>query len=394
MILELSKENLDMTVTKLSNGKWKVDISDGLSPLTGERVRHRKYAFRSKKEAESYEADYRIHKLKQVHFKHTLSISDLYALLKEEDENRGNKRGTIDTQESYYKQYVSRFFQDADLAKVTIHHVKEFRSWLSKQPSVKGGNLSNTHVNQQMIFLHKLFEVAIAHQFRSDNPCNNIRKLPDEHKEMSYYTPSEFKRFDNLFEDDEYPFRLLYRMLMYTGIRLGEALALNWNHINLGEGYIDIEYSAYYRNKQVHIGTVKTAQSRRRIYIHKAFVEELKQWKIEQFQLLSEFTDNPSHLQVFQNSPEPLTTPNISNFRVKLKKRMPKDLKLIRNHDFRHSHAAFLVSEGLRKGEGKDYLFFTLMKRLGHSSINTTINIYSHLFPSQQKEVANAFDNF
>lgn len=34
------------------------------------------------------------------------------------------------------------------------------------------------------------------------------------------------------------------------------------------------------------------------------------------------------------------------------------------------------------------------MKRLGHRSINTTINIYSHLFPTQQKEVANAFDNF
>lgn len=45
-------------------------------------------------------------------------------------------------------------------------------------------------------------------------------------------------------------------------------------------------------------------------------------------------------------------------------------------------------------GQLKDFIFFTLMKRLGHSSINTTINVYSHLFPSQQKEVANAFDDF
>ena len=67
---------------------------------------------------------------------------------------------------------------------------------------------------------------------------------------------------------------------------------------------------------------------------------------------------------------------------------------MIRNHDYRHSHASFLVSKGLGNGEGKDYIFFTLMKRLGHSSINTTINIYSHLFPTQEKEVANAFDNF
>ena len=73
---------------------------------------------------------------------------------------------------------------------------------------------------------------------------------------------------------------------------------------------------------------------------------------------------------------------------------MPADLKTIRNHDFRHSHAAFLISIGLRKGESKDFIFFTLMKRLGHSSINTTINTYSHLFPAQQKEIANAFDDF
>ena len=73
---------------------------------------------------------------------------------------------------------------------------------------------------------------------------------------------------------------------------------------------------------------------------------------------------------------------------------MPASLKMIRNHDFRHPHAVFLVSKGFRNGEGKNYIFFTLMKRLGHGSINTTINIYSHLFPTQQKEVANAFDNF
>ena len=132
----------------------------------------------------------------------------------------------------------------------------------------------------------------------------------------------------------------------------------------------------------------------RQIYIHKAFVQELTEWKEKQAHLLVEFTDNTEDLQIFQDSPLQLTAPMVSNQTIKLKKRMPASLKMIRNHDFRHSHAVFLVSKGFRNGEGKDYIFFTLMKRLGHSSINTTINIYSHLFPTQQKEVANAFDNF
>lgn len=383
-----------MTVTKLKNGKWLVDISDGYSHLTGDRIRHRKKGFKTRKEAEQYEADYKINQLHQVKPKDHLSISYLYSLVRQEDELRGNKRGTVDTQESYYTQYVSKFFANADMKLVTINDIKEYRDWLIQTPSVKGGTLSNSHINQQMIFIHKLFEVAIAKRFRTDNPCNGLKRLPEQYKEMSYYTPEQFKIFDSCFTKDEYRYQLLYRVLMFTGIRIGEALALTWNMVNLDENYIDIAYSAYYRKNQVHIVTVKTTQSRRRIYIHSAFAEELKKWKEQQGELLSEFTDDLESLQIFQDSPEILTSANVTNFKTRLKKRLPENMKMIRNHDFRHSHAAFLISQGLRNGEGKDYIFFTLMKRLGHSSINTTINVYSHLFPSQQKEVANAFDYF
>lgn len=383
-----------MAVTRQQNKKWKVDISDGYDAVTGEQKRHRKTDFKTRKEAERYEADYRINKLHQVTHKDKVSVSYLYSLVKEEDELRGNKRGTIDSQESYYRVYMSKYFKNADMRAVSITDIKEYRKWLKSQPSIKGGTLTNSHVNQQMIFVHKMFDVAIANRIRQDNPCNGLRRLPQQHKEMAYYTPEQFKQFDALFEEHEYSFQLLYRVLMFTGIRLGEALALTWEQVNLDEKYIDIRYSAYYRNGKVHIGAVKTTQSNRRIYLHNSFVKELKQWKEKQHKLLDKFTDNPSSLQIFQSTPEVLTGPNVSNFRVVLKKRMPKNLKLIRNHDFRHSHAAFLVSQGLRNGEGKDYIFFTLMKRLGHSSINTTINVYSHLFPTQQKEIASAFENF
>lgn len=383
-----------MVVTRQKNKKWRVDISDGYDAVTGNQKRHRKTDFKTRREAERYEADYRINKLHQIKHKDKVTVSYLYSLVQEEDELRGNKRGTIDSQESYYRVYISKYFKNADMRAISVSDIKEYRNWLKSQPSVKGGTLTNSHVNQQMIFVHKMFDVAIANRIRQDNPCNGLRRLPQQHKEMAYYTPEQFKQFDSLFEEDEYSFQLLYRVLIYTGVRIGEALALTWEQINLDEKYIDVRYSAYYRNGKVHIGTVKTSQSNRRIYIHSGFAEELREWKVKQLEFLQEFTQNPSSLQIYQTTPEVLTAPNVSNFRVILKKRMPDNLKLIRNHDFRHSHAAFLVSQGLRNGEGKDYIFFTLMKRLGHSSINTTINVYSHLFPTQQKEIASAFENF
>lgn len=86
-----------MTVTKQKNGKWIVDISDGFSPLTGKRIRHRKKGFKTRKEAEDYEANYRLYHLHQFKPKNTLSIDYLYSLVRQEDQLRCNKRGTIDT---------------------------------------------------------------------------------------------------------------------------------------------------------------------------------------------------------------------------------------------------------------------------------------------------------
>lgn len=126
-----------MTVTRQKNKKWKVDISDGYDPVTGEQRRHRKSDFKSRRDAEQYEADYRLNKLHQVSCKDKISIHYLYSLVKYEDEIRGNKRGTIDTQESYFRQYVSTYFAKADMSKVTIFDIKDYRDWLRSQPSLK-----------------------------------------------------------------------------------------------------------------------------------------------------------------------------------------------------------------------------------------------------------------
>ncbi len=61
-----------------------------------------------------------------------------------------------------------------------------------------------------------------------------------------------------------------------------------------------------------------------------------------------------------------------------------KSLKKIRIHDFRHSHASLLINNG------EDYL--VVKERLGHASITTTIDTYSHLYPSKQKDLADKLD--
>ena len=73
-----------------------------------------------------------------------------------------------------------------------------------------------------------------------------------------------------------------------------------------------------------------------------------------------------------------------SKFYKKILKR-DSNLKKIRIHDFRHSHASLLINQG------EDYL--VVKERLGHASITTTIDTYSHLYPSKQKDLADKLDN-
>lgn len=86
---------------------------------------------------------------------------------------------------------------------------------------------------------------------------------------------------------------------------------------------------------------------------------------------------------MFQNSPLTITKNAIEKQYKKILER-DNTLKKIRIHDLRHSHASLLINQG------EDYL--VVKERLGHASIMTTIDTYSHLYPSKQKELAEKLD--
>ncbi|HEO6949056.1 TPA: tyrosine-type recombinase/integrase, partial [Streptococcus agalactiae] len=110
----------------------------------------------------------------------------------------------------------------------------------------------------------------------------------------------------------------------------------------------------------------------------------LKEWKNKQGEILSQFTNSTQNLQVIQSTPVTVTKNMIDK---KFKQILQRDpyLKTIRIHDFRHSHASLLINQG------EDYL--VVKERLGHASITTTIDTYSHLYPSKQKSIADKLDD-
>ncbi|NQN66478.1 site-specific integrase [Streptococcus suis] len=374
-----------MVIRKDKDGGWIVDISNGFDPITLKQRRVVRKGYKTKKEATEAEHYLRSVELKERFYGAKITVSMLYELLKEEDSINCRKISYINTQDNNYNRHIKDYFSKVDnVGKLTYEDIYQFREYL-KQKVAQNSNkpLSTNTINKIMILLKKIFDVGLRKGYYATNPVKLLKKLPIEKTKMQFWTVEEFQQFLTLFEPEEYNIKLLFTVLFFTGLRLGEALALTWQDIDFSSNTIHITKSIYVNKGISHISTTKTKAGTRRIIINKKLSQELQHWQQQQKHLLEQFTSDSLTLQVFQSNPLTITKNAIEK---QYKKILERDdtLKKIRIHDFRHSHASLLINQG------EDYL--VVKERLGHASIMTTIDTYSHLYPSKQKELAEKLD--
>lgn len=374
-----------MAIRRDKDGGWIVDISNGFDPITLKQRRIVRKGYKTKKEATEAE-----HYLRSVEFKKSfygakITVSMLYELLKEEDRINHRKVSYINTQENNYNKHIKDYFSKVDnVTKLTYEDIYQFREHLRRKVAQNSENpLSTNTINKIMILLKKIFDVGLRKDYYTTNPVKLLKKLPVEKTKMQFWTVKEFQQFLTLFEQEEYNIKLLFTVLFFTGLRLGEALALTWKDIDFSSNTIHITKSVYVKNGISHISKPKTNAGLRRIIINKKLSQELQSWQEHQKHLLGHFTSDSLTLQVFQSNPLTITKNAVEK---QYKKILERDdtLKKIRIHDFRHSHASLLINQG------EDYL--VVKERLGHASITTTIDTYSHLYPSKQKDLADKLD--
>ncbi|HEL0443934.1 TPA: site-specific integrase [Streptococcus equi subsp. zooepidemicus] len=375
-----------MAIRKDKDGGWIVDISNGFDPITLKQRRIVRKGYKTKKEATEAEHYLRSVGLKERFYGAKITLSMLYELLKEEDSINHRKVSYINTQENNYNKHIKGYFSKVDnVAKLTYEDIYQFREHLRRKVAQNSDNpLSTNTINKIMILLKKIFDVGLRKGYYTTNPVKLLKKLPVEKTKMQFWTVKEFQQFLTLFEQEEYNIKLLFTVLFFTGLRLGEALALTWKDIDFSSNTIHITKSVYVNKGISHISTTKTKAGTRRIVINKKLSQELQHWQEHQKHLLEKFTSDSLTLQVFQSNPITITKNAIEK---QYKKILDRDntLKKIRIHDFRHSHASLLINQG------EDYL--VVKERLGHASITTTIDTYSHLYPSKQKELADKLDD-
>ncbi|MCK3966179.1 site-specific integrase, partial [Streptococcus suis] len=310
----------------------------------------------------------------------------LFDILEEEDQQNNRKISYISTQRNNYERHIKPYFLNTNLNKLSYEHIFEFREHLKTKSKKQNDSVTLSHntVNKIMILLKKIFDTGVRKSLIDKNPVENLRKLPISKPTIKFWSVEEFNEFRKLITSDEISYNLFFTIAFFTGMRLGEILALNWYDINLITNTIHITKTAYFVHGTNHINSTKTRAGTRHITINHKLARMLGDWKEKQSDLLKEFTTDTESLQVIQSTPLPITKNMIDK---KFKQILARNnyLKKIRIHDLRHSHASLLINQG------EDYL--VVKERLGHASITTTIDTYSHLYPSKQKTLANKLDD-
>ena len=255
-----------------------------------------------------------------------------------------------------------------------------------------GGPLSANSVSKIHVVFGALLKDAVNQGLIPDNPARDgdkvkpptKRQILEESSEEILWTAEQLRAFlswnNEVKNDYLYP---LWVLMALTGMRRGEAVALRWSDFDFGKNLISIRRAA----DSVVSKAVKSTKTylSRVIAIDRATMQIMLDYQTERSKLGSEFIAPGSY--VFGNLQNELRTPNDLTARwarlVQAAQIEIRDLPSATLKGLRHTHATLL----LQAGENPK----VVQERLGHSDIRTTLNIYSHVTPTIQREALDRF---
>lgn len=271
------------------------------------------------------------------------------------------KERSIMTKRTLIETKIIPYFGEKAMNEITAVDIIKWQNMLMNQ------EYSPTYLRMIQNQLTALFNHAERFYDLRDNPCKKVDKMGRSNaRELNFWTKDEYEVFIKGFGAEDEMYRIIFQMLFWLGCRIGEVLALTASDIDLENGTISVSKTYFRRNKTDFITSPKTESSNRKITIPKFLKGEIKEYLDRQYEMAPED-------RIF-----PITDRAVQK-KMKQKTEETK-LKPIRVHDLRHSHIALLIEKGLQP--------LIIAQRVGHDSVNTTMNIYGHLYPNKQKEVA------
>jgi integrase len=217
------------------------------------------------------------------------------------------------------------------------------------------------------------------------NPADAVTPGKPRNREMQTWGESDVPRFLELEAVRDTPYYELFYLILFTGMRRSEALALRWCDIDLLLCQVSVNRGLHQLKDGSYIFTEpKSAKSRRTIALPPSAALVLREYKGKQeatkAMLGGALRDDD--LVFSKLDGKPLRPNTVTRAWKTLAARA--GLKAIRLHDARHTHASIMLKQGIHPK--------IVQERLGHSSIQITLDTYSHVAPGLQEAAAARFD--
>jgi integrase len=232
--------------------------------------------------------------------------------------------------------------------------------------------------------LHKALDNAVKWNLVARNVCDVVSppRVPQTEKQVLTVQQARLL-LDHV---KKHRLEVLLTVALTTGMRRGEILALRWSDINLEEGSIQVKRTVDYITHYGYVETEpKTARGRRKILLSSFVVEMLNAHCLAQMEERHKAGDKwiDKNL-VFCGLLGDFFNPN---YLLRVFKKILEDAGLprMRFHDLRHSAATILLSMNVHPK--------VVQEMLGHSTINMTLDTYSHVLPSMQKDIAERWND-
>lgn len=292
---------------------------------------------------------------------------------------------TIDKNRQNFERYILPTLRNIGIDKLAVSLLQDWKL------SIEQRGLSLNTKKQTFSDFRAMLNYAVRMEYLQKNPLSKLGNFKDStivKKEMCYYTAHEFRQFisvakelaekrqknqKDLFEWDFYVF---FNIAFYTGLRKGEIHALKWS--DLDGAFLSVRRSITQKLKSGdRVLPPKNRSSFRTLQMPAPLIEILNEHRERQAQ-----TGRFSEDSLICGGE--LSLRNTTLYRRNELYAMRSGLKVIRIHDFRHSHVSLLANAGINIQE--------IARRLGHSRIEMTWNTYSHLYPREEERAVDILE--
>lgn len=340
-----------------NTGKWLIQYR--YTDWQGKKHKSTKRGFETKREAEEWLRDF----LSKQSMDFNMKFKDFMELYFEDMCTR-LRESTIRRKRYIFDLKITPYFGLKRMNEITAPDIRAWQNEMLKR------DYSQTYLRAINNELKAVFNYAAKYYDLPHNPCVKAGTIGKSHAgEMKIWTVEEFECFVEKLMNKQQSY-LAFMILFWTGMRLGELLALTIGDIDMDANTISISKSLQRLDKRDVVTEPKTPRGIRTIAVPEFLLDDIRDYIDRLYK--PEKTDRLIPVTKYFLEHE---------IKRGIKESGVKDIHI---HCLRHSNCALLASLGFTPVE--------IAERLGHEKVETTLNIYAHVMPERRGAIADRLD--